>query len=613
MPFLDVVKQQRLQGGGLMKSLGSAATKTTLEKIDPRNYLFKSGGVFNALFPKVKGYSTKQTSQKIKDSGITGSSFSNEQVTLMVQKLDVIGKNSIVLPSMARDMFVVKQNLIKLVRLQGGTPTTKSADWFSRQLARENAYESKFGNRQSKSTSPTNMGADSQSNQGMFASLLQSLGKSLLGLLIKGGLITGLLVALGKYFQDPEFRKKVNETIDKILTSIFGEDWAKNLITGVSAVIGALVLFKGALKLLELFVIGMVAKLAGKLGLPVPGLPSSRTPAPGAPIPDTDSPEKPSGKKSPPAKSPSAKKPLGVGALGKFGIFSALLGEAYLLYKLIQSDSKENQSMQEAMQDGNWTPEQGFTAEGGKIDTKNIRGLSTIVDEDRDGSIGNAETKKFIRQQGNQPTSSPSQIPQNSGTALTFNQLTKEQQDQFLVNQAKAEGFYNNKNTVAKRHNNPGNIIAKSPTQVFPQQAKFGGVPGETIKGPDGKTRTFVRFPSVEAGFAAQKDLWSRKYGNKPLNQALTQWVDPSSKAEIQNYTTTTLAGITGQPKISGSSLNSETIAMNDNMMRNKNDNNFNTITNNVVQNQQGSKSSSASQTETFDVDLVRLLLSTQS
>ena len=63
--FTDIVKEQRSQGAGVFSSLGKAAGQRTLERIDPRNYLFKRNGLATALFSGLKGYqagSKKQTS-----------------------------------------------------------------------------------------------------------------------------------------------------------------------------------------------------------------------------------------------------------------------------------------------------------------------------------------------------------------------------------------------------------------------------------------------------------------------------------------------------------------------------------------------------------------------
>jgi hypothetical protein len=140
------------------------------------------------------------------------------------------------------------------------------------------------------------------------------------------------------------------------------------------------------------------------------------------------------------------------------------------------------------------------------------------------------------------------------GATATFNSLTKDQQNSLLMAQAKAEGS-TKPGTVGYRHNNPGNIIAKNATEVYGAQAKFGGVPGETIKGPDGVTRTFVRFPTFEAGLEAQRDLWSRKYGNKPIDQALAMWAPDAGLRSA--YEKTIVAGINGSsPAMSSNSPN---------------------------------------------------------
>lgn len=121
-----------------------------------------------------------------------------------------------------------------------------------------------------------------------------------------------------------------------------------------------------------------------------------------------------------------------------------------------------------------------------------------------------------------------------------------------MMEQAKREGS-TKPGTVGFRHNNPGNIIAKSRTEVYPEQGKFGGVPGETIT-HEGVTRTFVRFPNWQAGWEAQRDLWSRKYGNMDLQMAIKKWVNPSqsemASGAYGNYERSLMkvAGATGTP-----------------------------------------------------------------
>lgn len=189
MAFLDIVKNQRKQGTGILSSLSAAARQSSLERMDPRNRLFKSGTLLNALFPNVEGYKAgDKTSDTVKS---TSSSLSSvDTVSELSVRLDVIGKNTLVLPSMARDMYLVKQNIVKLVKLQGGTPQTKSGDWFSRQQARENAYESRYNKTK---TSPSKVEKkDEKSGGGFLGGVLSVIGGVAAAF---GGFLTTLGVA----------------------------------------------------------------------------------------------------------------------------------------------------------------------------------------------------------------------------------------------------------------------------------------------------------------------------------------------------------------------------------------------------------------------------------
>lgn len=521
--FKQILKEKRQSDQGILSSIGAAALGSTLEKVDPRNYLFKSGSMFNALFPKVKGYqATRDRTKKLSTS--PSSLLASNEVSMLSEKLDSIGKNTLAIPTMARDMFLVKENIIKLVKIQGGTPRTKSGDWFSRQLARETAYEARF---EKKDTSPEKVGAKDQKDKGFMTSMLGFLtgflGEGLLSMLIRGGLLVGILASIGKYFEKPEFRETVNKLVGGIfsvisdsLKAVFGEDIWSNLTTGILAVTAALASYKFAIEALKTGFLALelgALKASSKLGL--------------------------------------------AGLLGALGPIIALGGVAYGLWKLIKSDSKMTSTYDQYAEGGGWTPDMSSTTTTEPMTTDEM--ISGI----RPGGLAGLkdEQKKDKEKQPITPSSTtPSKVP-----SISFNDLTEEQQTQFLLNQAKAEGFFDpTKNTVAKRHNNPGNIIAKSPTEVYPAQAKFGGVPGETITDKDGKTRTFVRFPTEEAGFAAQKDLWKRKYGDKPLSESLKMWVDPSSRAEMMNYEKVTLSGLVGTPKIDGPAISSKSTQVND-------------------------------------------------
>lgn len=147
--FADLVRAQRQSGSGVLGSLASAYNQQMLEKLDPRNKLFSRKGTLTALFPGLKGYQSSAKSSSIRDGSISTPSLGNVEV---ISRLDSIAKdtklsakNSMVLPMMARDMNLVRQNIAKLVKLQGGTAATKADMFFKRSGERESIYESKFG------------------------------------------------------------------------------------------------------------------------------------------------------------------------------------------------------------------------------------------------------------------------------------------------------------------------------------------------------------------------------------------------------------------------------------------------------------------------------------
>ena len=112
---------------------------------------------------------------------------------------------------------------------------------------------------------------------------------------------------------------------------------------------------------------------------------------------------------------------------------------------------------------------------------------------------------------------------------ITFSELTDEQKTKLIEKQGGLEGA--EAPTIVKELNNPGAMIFAD------WQKKYGGEPGKTVKGPDGKTRTFTKFPSMEKGKEAQRALWeSDAYKNKPLSEALGKWVDPNNTEAFENY-----------------------------------------------------------------------------
>jgi hypothetical protein len=142
--FTDILRKQRKSGAGIGSSLATAFSERAKERLDPRNYLFNRKGLATALFPGLKGYQSQISTEKLKEKSSTPDvnvSAINDNFGVLKSQLRIIAKNSIVLPQMARDTNLVKQNIAKLVRAQGDTPARKADAFFQRAGDRESQYE----------------------------------------------------------------------------------------------------------------------------------------------------------------------------------------------------------------------------------------------------------------------------------------------------------------------------------------------------------------------------------------------------------------------------------------------------------------------------------------
>lgn len=228
--FRDIVAERRRSGAGIGSSIGTAFTERAKEKLDPRNYLFTKGGMATALFPKLTGYKARAGTEKIKRN-VGSDTITAEPV---IQRLDelslqfkIVSKNSMSLPGMARDMNVMRQNIVKLVKISGGTPSTKADSFFMKAGDREKIYEAQFGKARGSATSPTS--TKTEKSKSFFETLLGLGISDIIAGLLKGGALTAVTTGIYKYIDDKDFRDSVNKTIDTLMKKIFGEEWATNL------------------------------------------------------------------------------------------------------------------------------------------------------------------------------------------------------------------------------------------------------------------------------------------------------------------------------------------------------------------------------------------------
>jgi hypothetical protein len=181
--FTDVYKQE-LKSKGVLSSLGSTAFKRTKERLDPRNMLFGGSGMLAATGRKIfgKGYQAldRTPGKKLSESGGFSGEIKSEALNSLLissqkqeAQLSIIAKNTMNSNAMARDMNVMRQNIMKLVTMGGGKASRGSDMFFKDSAAREKAYESQFGKEKEKnSPTPTKEAPKEGGNKGILGALL---------------------------------------------------------------------------------------------------------------------------------------------------------------------------------------------------------------------------------------------------------------------------------------------------------------------------------------------------------------------------------------------------------------------------------------------------------
>jgi len=197
---LAKILEQEYKSKGIVSGSFSAGSKRLKEMFDIRNVLFSGSGVGSIIGRKIfgKGYTATPESSVASKISAPTPGFSSESIDVLVSiKKDtrISAKNSMVLPAMARDMNLIRQNIGRLVKLQGGTATTKADMFFKRAGERETAYESQFGKKVEPIGVVKTETKKETAGSGLFASLLTAVGGisnaiaggfNFLGSLVKG-------------------------------------------------------------------------------------------------------------------------------------------------------------------------------------------------------------------------------------------------------------------------------------------------------------------------------------------------------------------------------------------------------------------------------------------
>jgi hypothetical protein len=210
--FTDILREQRKSGQGLGSSIKTAFGERAKERLDPRNYLFKKKGLVTALFPGLKGYQAKTGAEKIKEGksgGLGGEGAEvilnsmNSNLSFMKSQFKIVAKNSIVLPQMARDTNITKQNIAKLVKSLGVKPTYGTDMFFKNAAKRESQY--KAGTKEKTPKASKVVSAAPEAATGI-RSIIESVGMSFRtmisgvgnGLKVFGGFLKQSVIGLGR-------------------------------------------------------------------------------------------------------------------------------------------------------------------------------------------------------------------------------------------------------------------------------------------------------------------------------------------------------------------------------------------------------------------------------
>jgi hypothetical protein len=267
------IYRKELKTKGLLGALVSASGARLKEKTDIRGILPQTG-VSGAAFEKMFGkrYKYGGDKQAIRSSGGSDGAATKsmeEKLTRIGVDSKLTAKNTVVLPAMARDMNLMRMNMQKMVKLSGGTPSTKSDMFFKRAGDREAQYEGQY-KKNSGGLAPTPVG-EKKEGGGFFDMIKGFLGmgigpliESILGGLFKAGLLLTIMNGIGKYFSDKDFRESVNNAFDKFFTAVFGEDYKKQLTIGAGILIAAMVGLEAAFTAAAI----RISRLGGGLGLP---------------------------------------------------------------------------------------------------------------------------------------------------------------------------------------------------------------------------------------------------------------------------------------------------------------------------------------------------------
>jgi hypothetical protein len=170
----EIVAYRRSQGGSVTGSLAGGIKERLKEKFDPRKLLDQKG-LLTALFPGLKAYSAKTAAAELSKSSMQVASFDEIKPTLetIAFNTKMTAKNTMVLPALHRDVNVIRQNIVKLIKLKGGDARTKADMYFMKAKEREDKYERDLKKERVKRDNTQKLKDDEEkNNKGMIGKII---------------------------------------------------------------------------------------------------------------------------------------------------------------------------------------------------------------------------------------------------------------------------------------------------------------------------------------------------------------------------------------------------------------------------------------------------------
>ena len=188
--FEQIYRQKTQAGEGTFSAVGSTAKERLKERADLRR-LFSDKGMFGAMLESALGKAYKYGEKGASKKGVDSEReplIDNKQISIIRINTAITAKNSMVLPGMARDMNVMRQNIVRMTKATTGSAVTKADTHFLKSKQREIAYESSLdkmiaGKKESK------VSTKKEESKGLFSSIFGGVGSILggIGSVFKGG------------------------------------------------------------------------------------------------------------------------------------------------------------------------------------------------------------------------------------------------------------------------------------------------------------------------------------------------------------------------------------------------------------------------------------------